>query len=455
MSPETESPNFAVRVEGLDKVYRIRQNLHQRRWGGGGAEDLDDDDEDEFAGDEEDEKDEDAQVVTPRRIEALRAIDFEVGAGERFGIVGFTGAGKSTLLKMLSRTAPPTGGRITIARPVAPPAAALTRLFVGEETVRQNLRHMADLLRVDRETLIEAEQEMLAFAGLESHRDIVMKRWASGFSPRLSSALVLHMGARVILSEGSPLAGEPSYRERCAARIDELLAAGTSLVMTCGDPKSARACSSAIWLDEGRVRMQGTGEEVAEEFERYLLSVDPDELDPRVTDKVARVQEREAYRAARAEERGARKAARAEDRAAEKVAPVEPVRISRAVALTGDGRSTASFGADDTLQLQLTLDAPAAGRLRGRAMLVLDEGRTRRLGRHFDTVLDSAGEVQATIELPARNLPIGEVAIDLSAILASGGVATERITIEVVGEAPTLTEIRELGAPEWVLGDQR
>ena len=455
MSPETESPDFAVRVEGLDKVYRIRQNLHQRRLGGGGAEDLDDDDEDEFASDEEDERDEDPQVVTPRRVEALRDIDFEVGPGERFGIVGFTGAGKSTLLKMLSRTAPPTEGRITIARPVAPPAAGLTRLFGGEETVRQNLRHMADLLRVDRETLLEAEAEMLAFAGLESHRDIVMKRWASGFSPRLSSALVLHMGARVILSEGSPLAGELAYRERCAARIDELLAAGASLVMTCGDAKSARACSSAIWLDQGRVRMRGTGEEVAEEFERYLLSVDPDELDPRITDKVARAQEREAFRAARAEERGRRKAARAEDRAAEKAAPAKPVRISRAVAMKADGRPATSFGADDTLRLHLTLDAPAAGRLRGGAILVLDEGRTRRLGRHFDTDLESAGEVEATIELPVKNLPVGEVAIDLSAMLASGDVATERLTIEVAGEDPTLTEIRELAASEWVLGDQR
>ncbi len=455
MSPETESPDYAVRVEGLDKVYRIRQSLHQRR-SGGGAEDLGDDDEDEFAGDEEVE-DEDVQVVTPRRVEALREISFEVGPGERFGIVGFTGAGKTTLLKMLGRTAPPTGGRITLARPVAPPAAGLTRLFGVEETVRQNLRHMADLLRVDRETLLGAEREMLAFAGLERHRDIVLKRWASGFSPRLSSALVLHMGARVILSEGSPLSGEHSFRERCAARIDELLEGGASLVMTCADPKSARACSSAIWLDEGRVRMQGTGEEVAEEFERYLLSVDLDELDPRMTDKIARAQEREAFKVARAEERGALKAARAEDRAAEKAASVEadPVRIRRAVAMTGDGRPATSFGADDTLQLQLTLDAPAAGRLRGRAMLVLDEGRTRRLGRHFDTTLDSAGEVQATIELPVRNLPVGAVAIDLSAMLASGDVATERITIEVAGEDPTLAEVRELAAPEWVLGPQR
>jgi len=50
----------------------------------------------------------------PQKVEALRGLDFEIRAGDRFGIVGESGSGKSTLLRILSGLDTPTSGALEV-----------------------------------------------------------------------------------------------------------------------------------------------------------------------------------------------------------------------------------------------------------------------------------------------------------------------------------------------------
>src|SRR5213595_3349235 len=51
----------------------------------------------------------------PGGVEAVRGVDFEVGAGEVFGLLGPNGAGKSTTVGMLTTTVAPTAGTARLA----------------------------------------------------------------------------------------------------------------------------------------------------------------------------------------------------------------------------------------------------------------------------------------------------------------------------------------------------
>ena len=51
----------------------------------------------------------------PGGVEAVKGLDFEVAAGEVFGLLGANGAGKSTTVGMLTTTIQPTAGSARLA----------------------------------------------------------------------------------------------------------------------------------------------------------------------------------------------------------------------------------------------------------------------------------------------------------------------------------------------------
>ncbi len=78
-------------------------------------------------------------------VQALKDVDFAVGAGCVHGLVGENGAGKSTLLKILSSVYRPDSGRIALCDAPYAPAPTDDALRSGIVTIHQDINLIATM----------------------------------------------------------------------------------------------------------------------------------------------------------------------------------------------------------------------------------------------------------------------------------------------------------------------
>ncbi len=63
--------------------------------------------------------------------------------------------------------------------------------------------------------------------------------------------------------------GDFKFKEKCEERMKKLLSGGTTLLFVSHSiPQVKRLCKKAIWLDKGRIKMEGPTKEVCAAYEK-------------------------------------------------------------------------------------------------------------------------------------------------------------------------------------------
>ena len=202
-----------------------------------------------------------------REKEVLRDISLEIKRGEVVGIIGRNGAGKSTLLKMIAGTLAPTSGRIDVTGRVS----AILELGTGFNSAysgRDNVI-MSGLMRgMSEEEVRKKFDAVVAFAGLEDVIDQPFHTYSSGMQARLAFAAAVSVDADVIIIDEALAAGDVRFTARSLGRIREICKSGvTALFVSHQTYQVMQLCSRAIWLDDGRIRLDGPSLEVCRAYE--------------------------------------------------------------------------------------------------------------------------------------------------------------------------------------------
>jgi lipopolysaccharide transport system ATP-binding protein len=192
---------------------------------------------------------------------ALRDVSFEVGRGEIVGLIGPNGAGKSTLLLLLAGIAAPSEGTVKI-RGRADLFFQLGSALSPRLSVYDNLLLCSALLGHDRTRTRAQADRILEFAGLTEYRDALYGVLSSGMAARLPFAVALHGDLDIVLSDEAVVVGDAAFQLRCAEAFASLKNAGKTIILATHSSETARTlCTRVIYLDDGRVRVDGSPEE--------------------------------------------------------------------------------------------------------------------------------------------------------------------------------------------------
>lgn len=207
-----------------------------------------------------------ARVPDRGSVTALRGLDVDIRRGERVGVIGLNGAGKTTLLKVMCGIYPPTSGRVTVEGDIA----CLFEIATGfemEATGWENIITRGLLIGLTRREIRERTQEIADFTELGDALDRPVKTYSAGMFIRLAFAVSTSMLPDVLLLDEVVAAGDQHFQDKATRRLQQMVEHASILVLVSHSMDTILAnCGRVIWIEQGRVRMDGQAHEVVEAY---------------------------------------------------------------------------------------------------------------------------------------------------------------------------------------------
>ncbi|MBQ6510571.1 ABC transporter ATP-binding protein [Candidatus Saccharibacteria bacterium] len=195
----------------------------------------------------------------------LKGINLEIKKGEFVGVVGRNGSGKSTLLKILAGVYYPEKGEVTINGNLIP----FIELGVGfnmDLTGRENVYLNGALLGFSNEEMDKMYDDIWKFAELEQFQDQKLKNYSSGMQVRLAFSIAIRAKGDILLLDEVLAVGDAAFQQKCNDYFASLRGNQTVILVTHAMDSVKKFCDRAILIEDGRIKLSGEPEKVAEEY---------------------------------------------------------------------------------------------------------------------------------------------------------------------------------------------
>ena len=198
---------------------------------------------------------------------ALDHVSFEVKKGETFGLIGLNGGGKSTILKVISGILKPTSGSVTCYGNVVP-MLELGSGFDFDLTGQENIFLNGAILGYSEKFLREKYNEIVEFSELGEFIDAPIRNYSSGMLARLAFSVATVVKPEILIVDEILSVGDAAFQEKSRKRMLELMGGGTTVLFVSHSIQQVREmCSRVLWLEQGKVKMLETVEDVCNAYE--------------------------------------------------------------------------------------------------------------------------------------------------------------------------------------------
>ena len=201
-------------------------------------------------------------------VEILHGIGLRIQAGEYVAIVGASGSGKTTLMNILGCLDRPSSGEYLFQGEAVSGLdddvlAALRREvfgfvfqgyhLIGTSSALDNVAMPARYAGVSEQARHERAAALLSRLGLTERLQYLPHQLSGGQQQRVSIARALVNGGRVILADEPTGALDSTSGEQVMQQLDEVAAAGHTVILITHDPAVAARARRIISMADGRI----------------------------------------------------------------------------------------------------------------------------------------------------------------------------------------------------------
>lgn len=193
---------------------------------------------------------------------ALDGLSLQVSPGEVLAVIGHNGAGKSTLMKLIARVLPPSTGRVRVRGRIAP-MIELGAGFNPDLTGVENIVLYGTLLGRDPSEMRRRAPAIAEWAELSDYLDVPVRSYSSGMLARLAFSVAVDTEPDVLIVDEVLSVGDESFQRRSLQRIEDMIRGGCAVVLVSHSMTQVlERASRVVWMERGRVRMEGSPDEV-------------------------------------------------------------------------------------------------------------------------------------------------------------------------------------------------
>jgi lipopolysaccharide transport system ATP-binding protein len=190
-------------------------------------------------------------------VRALEDLSLTLKDGDRVALLGHNGAGKSTLLRLSSGVYEPSAGVARIEGEIG----SLIDISLGidpEATGRENIFLRGGLLGMTRREISNKIDEIIDFSELGVFIDMPLRTYSTGMHLRLAFAVSTIVRPEILLMDEWLSVGDEGFKHKAEKRLTELVESTNILVIASHSRDLVmHTCNRAIWLEHGKIRMDG------------------------------------------------------------------------------------------------------------------------------------------------------------------------------------------------------